>query len=326
MLTQEQKDQRRGLLTSSLWAAALGLDPNKTPLQAKREVLGQGEEFQGNAATYRGNKLERVVLQEPADQLGLVFVPAPFRKHANGWSGDSCDALYYKAPYVEGLDAPELVGEGKTAGMGVADKYGAAGTDNIPVTAWVQSHCHLIHWPEAKRCVVPVLIGGWSFEFKLYFVERDEQLEGEMYDKLAKFHRDYIVANVDPPAQSGDLEWMHKAYTTATDERLMRATPEIDVLAAEYKAARTSSEEWEERYKNARAKLEQLIGGHSGVEGRFGKISFKCNAASQKIDWEVLATRLMKNLSEAERSHLLTAATKTIPGPRVFRPYWKKEK
>lgn len=325
MLTPEQLAARKGLITSSVAGACLGMSPFMSPLQAKQSILGLST-FEGSPATERGNELEEVVLRYPAKKLGLVYEPAPFRKHANGWAADSCDALYYEPGYIPGFDSPVLLGEGKTASLGMAREFGVVGTDEVPLTAWMQAHWHLIHWPEANRCVVPVLIGGWQFEFRLYYVERDTEIEGNLLDKLAQFHRDYIVGDADPPAVAQDLEWLKETYATAEHIDLLPSTPEIDALAEEYRQWRNSLDCAEKNTADARAKLEQFIGTHSGVETASGKITWRNNKPSQRIDWEHLASDLMRHLPEDARDALIAKATRTVPGPRVFRPSWKKEK
>lgn len=324
-LTPEQLAARKGLITSSVAAACLGMHPRMSPLQAKQAILGLSP-FEGNAATERGNELEQVVLQYPAKKLGLIYEPAPFRKHANGWAADSCDALYYEPGCVPGFDAPKLLGEGKTAALGMSREFGELGTDEVPVPAWVQAHWHMIHWPEAERCVVPVLVGGWQFEFRLYYVERDIEIEGSLLDKLARYHRDYIVGDAEPPAISQDLEWLKETYATAEHLDYLASTPEVDALAAEYRQWRNALDESEEGVANARAKLEQFIGTHSGVETASGRISWRNNKPSQRIDWEHLASDLMRHMPEDARNALIAKATRTVPGPRVFRPSFKKEK
>jgi predicted phage-related endonuclease len=325
MLTPEQLEARKGKITSSVAAACLGLSPYMSPLQAKLAIMGLTS-FEGNEATERGNELEHVVLAYPAKKLGLVYEPAPFRRHANGWAADSCDALYYQEPYVSGLDAPVMLGEGKTAALGMAKGFGEPGTDEVPMTAWVQAHWHLIHWPEADRCVVPVLVGGYRFEFRMYFVNRDTEIEGQLLERLAQFHRDYIVGDKDPPAVAEDLDWLKTHYDHSVGLDLLASTPEIDAVALEYIQAKSDLDAAEKRAADARARLEQFIGENPGVETAHGKITWKSNKPSQAIDWEWLAGDLMRGLPEALREEHIRQATRIKPGPRQFRVPRKKEK
>lgn len=321
-LTSEQIEARKGLITSSVAAACLGMHPRMSPLQAKHAILGRSQ-FEGNAATERGNELEPVVLAYPARKLGLIYEPAPFRRHPNGWAADSCDGLYFQDPYVPGLDAPVLLGEGKTASMGMAREFGEAGTDEVPMTAWVQSHWHLIHWPEVDRCVVPVLLGGYQFEFRMYFIDRDAEIEGRLLDQLAQFHRDYIIGDADPPAVAQDLDWLKEHYSRHAGVELLASTPEIDAIALDYCAAKRELDAVETRVATARARLEQYIGEHPGVETAAGKVTWKSSKASLKTSWEDLAQHLLSGMPEELAAATLQKHTRVAPGPRVFRANWK---
>jgi predicted phage-related endonuclease len=324
MLTPEQLAARKGLITSSIAGACLGLSSYKTPLQAKYTILGL-DSFGGSAATERGSELEDVVLRYPARKLGLAYEPAPFRRHPNGWAADSCDALYYQAPYVADLDSPVLLGEGKTASLGMAKEFGEPGTDEVPMSAWVQAHWHLIHWPEVPRCVVPVLVGGYQFEFRLYFVERDTEIEGQLFEKLAQWHRDYIVGDKDPPAVAEDLGWLKERYSRNVDLELLGSTPEVDAIALEYRQAKLDLEDAEERVAASRARLEQYIGEHAGVETAHGKITWKSNKASPRTAWEEMAQHFLQSMPSEMAAAVMSKYTRMAPGARVFRASWKKE-
>ena len=309
MLTAEQLQARKGKITSSIAAGALGLTPKTmSPLKAWQACLGQLDQID-TKATQRGNRLESLVLDYPADELGLVREPAPFRKHPKfDWTGDSADALYTKDGAIV------FVGEGKTASMGVGLKYGEEGTDEIPESTLVQSHWHLAHWPEANRCVVPVLVGGYAFEFRLYYVDRDNEFEGALLDDLAQWHRDYVVTGKPPPVTGSDYDtsWLLKKYPTGL-AAMLSDSAEIEKWARQKAAASGSKKIAEESEDEAKNKLRELLGAAVGVKAQWGSVSYKNNAASLKTDWQALATSL------GVGAETIARFTKEIPGPRVLR-------
>jgi len=318
MLSPEQLEARQGLITSSIVAACAGLDEYTTPLQAKYKILGRHDDIGGKAAE-RGDILQEPVLRYPESQLGLVYEPAPFRLHQNGWAADSCDALYYRAPYVVGMDDPVLIGEGKTAALRTADGYGESGTDEIPITAWMQSHWHLIHWPEVDRCVVPVLIGGWEFYFDMYFVDRDPEIEGRLMESMAQWHRDYIIGDKDPPPCARDLDWIKKRYSESTNTELIASTPVIDQLHLDYWDAKEKAEAAETHLGNIRAMLETHIGHNAGTETSHGKITWKTTKSSLVVDWEELAKDLLSKSPQPVIDEIMKKFTRLRPGHRQFR-------
>jgi predicted phage-related endonuclease len=310
MLTEAQLKARAGKITSSIAAGALGLTP-QTMSQIKAWQAATGDlPPVDTKATERGNRLEQIVLDYPADELSLARKTAPFRQHPNHpWAGDSADALY-----LDGDDLV-LVGEGKTAAMGMARRYGEEDTDEIPESALVQSHWHLIHWPEVERCVVPVLVGGWKFEFRLYYVDRDMEFEGAILQELEQWHRDYVVTGKPPPVTSSehDREWLLGQFPRGMPGRMLADTPEIERWARDKAAAAEDKKAAEQREDEAKNQLRALLGEFEGVKAGWGSVSYKNNKASAKIDWQALALHLG---ATPEQQQQFTIA---VPGPRVLR-------
>lgn len=187
MLTPEQKEARIGLVTSSIVAAILGLDPYKGEKEAIESIMGRSL-HNPSKATERGDLLEDVVLRSIGTKLGIpkkhVVQQPGFVKHPNGWSGDSVDAIISPKKGVV-----TAVCEAKTVGMGGAKRWGPDGTKSIPDHVLCQCHWHMIHWPTAERCHVAALIGGYAFEFRHYVIEKDPELEKKMLSKIEAWYK-----------------------------------------------------------------------------------------------------------------------------------------
>ena len=288
MLTPAQLEARKGKMTSSIVAGALGLNPRMTPLDAWMRVTNRLPPLPQTKAMDRGNRLEELVLDYPA-VLNLVRRTAGFRRHPqHDWSADSADAAYY----ANGNNDLVYIAEGKTASGGVAKHYGDEGTDDVHPGTLIQAHWHLIHWPEVDTCIVPVLIGGFSFEFRLYYVRRDNEFEGALLEDAAKWHRDYIVADKQPPATDpSDIDNLLALHPYAT-KGMAEATAEIEQLAREKNAAKLLRDEAEEQEKTAKLRLIELLGDYEGAAGEGWRVSFKRNKPSYLVDWEALARSL----------------------------------
>jgi predicted phage-related endonuclease len=288
MLTAEQLKAREGKMTSSIVAGALGLNPKMTPLDAWMRVTGKLPPMQPNKAIDRGNRLEELVLDYPCDELALVRKPSPFKKHPEfSWAGDSADALYENTMHV-----PLYIGEGKTVSGTVAKYYGDEGTDDIHPGALVQSHWHLIHWPEVDICLVPVLVGGYKFEFRLYYVRRDEEFEGALLEDAARWHRDYVVADKQPPTTDPrDIDNLLMLHPYPK-HGLAEATAQLEGLVRAKESARLEKDEAKEREDGAKMRLIEILGDYEGSAGEDWRISFKRNKPSYPVDWEALAKSL----------------------------------
>jgi hypothetical protein len=221
--------------------------------------------------------------------MELVRKPAPFRAHPKfSWAGDSADALYLSG------DSLRYAGEGKTVSGGVEKHYGDEGTDDIHPGALVQSHWHLIHWPEVDTCLVPVLVGGYTFEFRLYYVRRDVEFEGCLLEDAAKWHRDHVVADKPPPATdpAKDIDNLLTLHPTHT-KGLLESTDEIEFLARGKDEARFFRKEYADKEEKIKLRLIELLGDHEGVQGEGWNIRFKQNKNGKpKVDYEAICKSL----------------------------------
>lgn len=302
-LTAEQRAQRLGKVTSSIAAGALGEHPHMTPLQAWMQCTGR-EDFAGNKATDRGSRLESVILDYPCDVLGLYRNDAPFKTDVIGtWAGDSADCLYFQA-------GNELhVGEGKTAIGWLRDEYGEEGTDEVPVHYAIQAMWHLIHWPEAKACIMPVLLSD-PFEFRHYIIRRDSEIESSLIEDLARWHRDYVATDTPPPASAGDSETLRKLYPRSSGVMLLEPPTELEELAArklEAAARKKAAEAEEEAAKN---RIRQILEEHDGAEVGSYRVLYRSAKDTSYVDWRNLATAL------GATSDLIETYTKVKPGSR----------
>lgn len=303
---------RKGRMTSSLVAAALGMNDDMTPLEAWLAITGR-DEFDGNKATIRGTLLESPVLDYPCRGGHVRRKPAPFVRHSNGWSADSSDCLY-------AVENALFVGEGKTVAQGGAHAWGAENTDEIPERVIVQCCWHLAHWPEALGVFVPVLIGGWSFEFREYYVGRDNELIGELYESAERFHRDYVVTDMSPPASARDDDSLRHLWPKHVPDKWMPGSVELERLTREYIAARERAAAAEEAKKAASAALRQKLADAEGAKGRGWKVTHKFQAGGLATDWEALAKHLGATEDHEQQF------TREKPGYRVLRASLPKEK
>ena len=312
MLTPAQLAERRGLITSSNVAACLALDPRTTPIAAALRAKGASDDEPANAkAIERGNILEDLVIAYAAHERGWSWEHAPFRRHPHhAWAADSTDALYYNDGRLVGL------GEAKTAALGMACNFGEPGTDEVPTPCLLQSQWHLAHWPEVDHCYVPVLVGGWQFEFRTYKVTRNQTLIDILLEDTFEFWQRYGHGNELPPAEAGDTEWLKHRFPAATRGRMVADTAEITQLARECHVARQKRQQACEAEERVRNRLRALLGTAEGVRAQWGSITYKNNKASAVVDWRAIAAELAGGQVPDET---LARHTRVAPGPRVLR-------
>jgi hypothetical protein len=310
MLTAEQIARRRGKITSSVAAAALGLDRWCSPYGAWAKITGR-EETQAidSKAIARGNALEDIVLEHPTTlHDGWAWRHAPYRER-EPWAGDSCDACYH----VDGDLA--YIGEGKTVSSMAAGEYGEEGTDEIPERTMIQCQWHLLHWPEVEECLVPVLVGGYSFEFSLYRVRRDVELAGILWDSAHRWHCDHVAADVPPEADERDTALIRARMNVITPGKWAEDTPDLAALVGKKVACATTRKALEAEEEAAANRIRLLLGDAEGARGAWGKVYYKRSKSTAKTDWKAVATSLGATDSDIDRF------TTLVPGPRSLRIY-----
>ena len=188
----EEKQGRRWFIGGSDIAAIAGLSPYKTALDVYAEKLGLVPPFAGNQFTRWGKRLEAVIADCYAETTGLELEPGGFVMHEKyPWAGGNLDR--------QNRAARKIV-EVKTANIRQADRWGEEGTDEIPEEYIAQCAWYLM-LTGYSVADVPVLLGG--NDFRIYRVERDEELEQFLIDAGARFWTDHIEKQVQPEVAAG---------------------------------------------------------------------------------------------------------------------------
>ncbi len=197
-ITIEQREARKCYIGSSDAPAIMGVDPYRSASDVYLEKIGDAEGFEGNEHTDRGNRLEPVLLDWAAEQLGGVEI---LRGHMLSWPGEVLCANLDGLIVVD--DRREIV-EAKTVAN--SGEWGAEGTDEVPERVIVQTH-HAMYMADAKVAWVPVLMPGFrSLDFKLYRVFRNDDLAEAVASAGREFMHNHVRPRVPPADFRPSLE------------------------------------------------------------------------------------------------------------------------
>ena len=244
-LTPAHEARRKRYLGASDVPAVLGVSPFKTAADvyySKTSVFEASNEKVPDAIR-SGNLLEVSVLDYAEGLLGKIK-RNQFRVHPElKWASATMDAVL--------VDKDEGV-EAKTTSK--TDDWGDEGTDLIPLTylAQVQWQMYVTGF---DRVWVPVLMPDFVLKFKLYVVERDQDIIDQIVETCTTFWEGNVLAGVCPegclPAQR----------TLKRLKRVPSKVVEVDsVLVKEYESARKVSAEAKGVEKEARVRLIQALG------------------------------------------------------------------
>ena len=313
-LTPAQLELRRQGTGGSEIGAVAGLNPYFSPLEVYLAKVGDPAPMVETDAMWLGSELEEPLARLYARRTGALV--------------EACGTIIHPtAPFI--LATPDRlvtlpngergVLEVKTsAGWRSADEWGTEFSDEVPghyiaQTLWEMAVTGL-DWAD-----IIVLLHGRP---KFYRVRRDNALINMLAEANETFWREHVLKRI-PPAPDGSDAYsrhLHERFRENRRPELLASNQTVNGWAEAYREACRQEEKAEAAKKLARQNLEVFIGDASGVEGPWGRITWKARAPERRIDWELVAV-------EAEvPAELIEKHTKTTPGPRVFRPTWRKER
>lgn len=187
-LTVEELERRRNYIGSSDAPAILGLDPFRSASDIYwSKVTSMPEENKPEFDL--GNRLEDVICEWAADQLHVQIQRRVFAVSTGSDGGimaANFDAL---------VTGKRWALEAKFSSQ--ADEWGEESTDQIPERVLVQTH-HQMHVGDLELVWVPALIIGYTAQFRLYCVRRNEDVMVELARREVDFWRQYVETRTPP--------------------------------------------------------------------------------------------------------------------------------
>jgi len=302
-LTEGQQEIRAKGVGASEVAALVGLDPYRSPIDVWRKKV-EGQRSEDTQHTKRGRFLEDAILRWYASETGRQIRPSTTASRPD-------HPLVLATPDALAMDR---VVEAKAPSWRTAHEWADGSVPERYVTQVTQQ---MFVADLGRGDVVAYL----DEQLSIVTIEYDKELAASLVDAIETFWRKYVLTRTPPPPDASE------SYSTWLKERFAKTRGEIiqaDNAAEEWAhhliVARERVEAAEAAEREARNWLQNMIGDAAGMHGSFGKISWKHNKSSQKVDWEALATELGFSAEQlAKHSH-------EKPGPRVFRFTPAKEK
>jgi putative phage-type endonuclease len=190
-LSESALNRRHKYLGASDVAAVLGLSPWKSASDVYYSKVAclDPEVGEPSAAIQAGNLLEGAVLDFAEKHVGKLK-RNQFRVHAEQrWASATLDAICVGPDYEdEGVEA-------KTTSN--SSHWGEEGTDQIPIYYLTQVQWQM-YITGYKRIHVPVLMPDFTLRFKMYVVDRDEELIESIVQRCTAFWYENVLAKKPP--------------------------------------------------------------------------------------------------------------------------------
>jgi len=312
-----EEERRRGIGGTDV-AAILGLHPWKTAHDVWLDKMGLADPLVSEPA-YWGTVLEPILGREYALRRNVeVYRPEPrlFVHTQHPWMIGHPD--YLVSGEATGLDC-------KTTGVRQAHRWGPEGTDEIPEEALLQAQWYLlIAGDRADRWDIAALIGQ---EFRTYTVRPQAKLQGMMIDLAGDFWMQYVQTQTPPPVDHTEAARKMLQKVFPHDLGMLRpATDAEQQLAEQYREILARLDTAEIERDLVGNQIRQAIGDDVGIEGDFGRITWKRTKDREHTDWKAIATALWTEIQfhGAWDRDLLGVLqirhTESKPGVRRFLP------
>lgn len=266
-----------------------------------------------DAMAFRYNEKIRLLTR---DESGC---PLFYKNSEFMWWGSHPDALVYR----EGEDTPYAVAQIKNIAADQAWQWGESGTDQAPESYLLQVHHEIGSIAEyhIESGYLVALIGG--NDLRIYPVQRNEHILASIGD----IGQQFIVCHVEPqiPPEIDASEDCTELLSMLRSNRDVEisATPEIDALAVEFKAAvedLKAAEGVHDLLKNKIIAAMNAAGEATVVNGNGYKFSYRKTKPGTKIDYPAVV------LEAGVSPDIIEKHTTKTDGYYRFNKTFKKEK
>ena len=310
-MTPEEIEARRNLITGSRIARIAGLSKFGGPLSVYREMV-EGHSIEETEPMQRGRVFEPGILRLFGEKTGADLTFPGLVTHPRlKFLGATPDAI----ARVDGELGPV---EAKNVNWRLAHDWGEDGTDQVPVYYLPQIQLEMAV-VSARVAWVPVVIGGDDYRcFRVGF-------DAELFEGLAaladKFMRDHIIPQRPPAVDASEdaAHWLASRFPRVQRPELAEATPEVEALVAEYRAALAVADGAKARRDLAKNRLKEAIADGAGFKGSNWTLRWSDVKGREATDWQAVVKEAGVP-AEVVKKHTTRKA-----GYRALKPSWKED-
>lgn len=160
------------------------------------------------------------------------------------------------------------------------DRWGETGGSIFP------DYCELqLQWEDAAMTaygfkLLPVfhLVALVDGELRVYPVQRDVELQEKLITHAEAWWAKHVVAKVPPPLDGSETgtAWLRQRFPTHRSN-IRQADITESLAAMALREGEAALDNADRRYEQLRQVVEQHIGDAEGLEGSFGRITFRAN-------------------------------------------------
>jgi putative phage-type endonuclease len=313
-MNKDWKLARKKGIGGSDAAAILGFSPWKSPMDVYLDKTGMAEDVPEDKNRQflleLGTQLEPVIARLYERETGKhLQQPSPAM-----WTHSKHEILLGHPDRVVASDrGVELKSENQ-----FQNEFGDPGTDQVPYHYLIQC-AHYMAIGNYPTWDVALLRGGATFA--IYTLHRDLELEQFMLDELLAWWDHHIVQGVPPDVDSSDAWKVYLRKKFPADILPIKPTDQVALeLLQRLADARRGCESWETVKVEMENRLKLIIGEHEGLQGDFGKVTWRKTKDGSTTDMAAAFQWLANKTGTPQelREQILQQFTHAKPGVRRF--------
>lgn len=286
-LSPELQAQRREVIGGSEIATIIGLPPFKeaSPIDIYLSKV-EGYEREPTFHMERGTFMEDGAARWFAHRTGFEVRAAAHVRHPTFKHVGCTPDRYFVGP-----DGESRLLSIKVPGNWLSEEWGEPYAWRVPTAYYLQLQYEMGICGALGICRVDYakLAAPLNGDLVVLDVACDQQVIDRLFAEAESWWARHVDAKTPPPLDGSDSakQWLRRRFPTS-DQPVRAATPAEDILALELQAAESVLETAEKAYQCARQPIEEAIGAAEGIDGPFGRITFKANkkgVRSLKTTW-----------------------------------------
>lgn len=302
-------ERKRGVGGSDV-GKVLGVSEWGTAVDVWMEKTGRTAPVEQTEAMWFGNEMEDAVARRYAAETGVEVV-----RHNFMMFDEDCHLLGNIDRLVKLADTglAAYQGEVRTALALECKTSSQAPWDDVPLHYQAQVQAYMALHPTIQRFDVAASFYGFAKSFKVYHVERDDEVIESIREAVKAFWEAYVIPDVPPtPTCEADCKAIWKASNPL---RKVYATDEVAMAVKSFKDMEARIKELEAGASDVKASIMAAMEDGEILVAPDGSklVSWKTNKATKKTDWEAVAKALNPDES------LVAEWTTEKSGARVFR-------
>ncbi|MEN6525628.1 MAG: lambda-exonuclease family protein [Candidatus Polarisedimenticolia bacterium] len=307
--------ERRKHITGTDLGAILGVSRYRSPIDVWLDKTGRAEPDGDSLAKRRGRHLERANLAWYAEDEGVAIEYADPHELI---VAPGCPLIAATLDARRACADDRRPVEAKSVAV-PGSEWGEAGSDRVPDAYLLQVTAQMLATSEQVADVTALMRGR---ERLTYTIALDRDLADMMQERAARWWRDHVERDVPPPIDGSEscARWLASRRQTRDDLiRVERADLPIERLAE----ARRLIAHAEQMELEARNLIIDAIGEGAGVEGDWGRITYRKTKDSTRVDHDSLEAELAdaliaRGVSQVEIDRIVARHTARREGARRF--------